>query len=121
MAHKEESDSDKMEIEEAKHAAQIGNEDVPGPATPDRGSDDETASEDEVSDSGRGDGSSETLKSTSTVAQPASGPATSSGGLPPPRALPFGRASTRNKGPGGKPLPPPPVDDDDDETDDEEL
>ncbi|KAG9201855.1 hypothetical protein G6514_005272 [Epicoccum nigrum] len=121
VAQKEESDSDQMEIEEAMHEEQTGNEDVPGPATPDRGSDDETASEGEASDSGPGDGSSETLKSTSTVAQPTSGPAASSGGLPPPRALPFGRASTRNKGPAGKPSPPPPIDDDDDETDDEEL
>ncbi|KAF3000857.1 hypothetical protein E8E13_007322 [Curvularia kusanoi] len=117
-AQREESDSDQMEIEEAKDEENTADADVPGPATPDRGSDDETASEGEASDSGLGGGSSETLKSTSTVARPTSEAATPSGGPPPLRALPFGRATTRNKAPARKPSPP---DDDDDETDDEEL
>lgn len=112
-----------MEIEEAKDEEQVASEDVLGPATPDRGSDDETASEDEASDSGPGGGSSETFKSTSTVAQPISEAAPSRGGPPPPRSLPFGRAGLRDQGQVKKPSSPLPADDDDDdgETDDEEL
>jgi hypothetical protein len=121
-AIQEDSDSDQMEIEEGKVEEQKDEEDVPGPATPDR-SDAETESEAEASDSGLRDGSPETLKSTSTVAQPTTEatPSQSSDGPPPPRNLPFGRAGTRSKGPVKRPLPPPPADDDDDETDDEEL
>lgn len=107
-----------MEIEEAKFEEQNDEEDAPGPATPDRGSDAET--EFEASDSGLRGGSYETLKSTSTVAQPTKEAAPSSDGPPPPRSLPFGRTGTRSKGPAKKPSPPPPADDDD-ETDDEEL
>jgi hypothetical protein len=108
-----------MEIEEAKIEEQNEEEeDAPGPATPDRGSDAET--EPEASDSGLRGGSFETLKSTSTVAQPTKEAAPSSDGPPPPRFLPFSRAGTRSKGPAKKPSPQPPVDDDD-ETDDEEL
>lgn len=110
-----------MEIEDSKIEEQNEDEDVPGPATPDR-SDAETVSEPEASDSGLRGESSETLKSTSTVAQPTkeAAPSQSSDGPPPPRNLPFGRAGTRSKGPVKKPSPPP-ADDDDDETDDEEL
>ena len=96
-------------------------EDFPSPATPDRGSDAETESEDEASDSGLRGGSSATLKSASTVAQSTKEAVPSNDGPPPPRSLPFGRAGTRSKGPVEKPPPPPPADDDDDETDDEEL
>ena len=111
-----------MEIEEAKVEEQNDNDDVPGPATPDR-SDAETESEAEAFDSGLRGGSSETLKSTSTVAQPTkeAAPSQSSDGPPPPRNLPFGRAGTRSKGPAKKLSSPPPADDDVDETDDEEL
>ncbi|KAL1655009.1 hypothetical protein SLS61_002317 [Didymella pomorum] len=121
-AIQEDSDSDQVEIEKTKAEEQNDDEDVPGPATPDR-SDAETESEAEASDSGLRGGSSETLKSTSTVAQPTkeAAPSQSSDGPPPPRNLPFGRAGTRSKGPPRKPSPPPPADDDDDETDDEEL
>ncbi|KAF3041542.1 hypothetical protein E8E12_006687 [Didymella heteroderae] len=116
------SDSDQREVHEAKIEEQNDDEDVPGPATPDR-SDAETESEAEASDSGLRDGSSETLKSTSTVAQPTkeAAPSQSSDGPPPPRNLPFGRVGTRSKGPAQKPLSPPIADDDDDETDEEEL
>lgn len=109
-----------MEIEEAKEVEQNDDEDVPSPATPDRGSDDETESEAEAFDGGIRGGSSETLKSTSTVAQPTKQVAPSSDGPPPLRSLPFGRAGTRSRGPAKKLSPPPPADDDD-ETDDEEL
>lgn len=109
-----------MEIEEAKVEEQNDDEDVPGPATPDR-SDAETESEAEASDSSLRGGSAETLKSSSTVAQPTKEAVSSFDGPPPPRALPFGRAGTRSKGPAWKPSPPPPTDDDEDETDDEEL
>ena len=121
-AIQEDSDSDQMEIEEAKVEEQNDNDDVPGPATPDR-SDAETESEAEAFDSGLRGGSSETLKSTSTVAQPTkeAAPSQSSDGPPPPRNLPFGRAGTRSKGPAKKLSSPPPADDDVDETDDEEL
>ncbi|KAJ4378934.1 hypothetical protein N0V86_005811 [Didymella sp. IMI 355093] len=117
----DDTDSDQMKIEEAKVEEQNNDEDVPGPATPDR-SDAETESEAEASDSGLRGGSSETLKSSSTVAQPTKEIALSqsSDGPPPPRNLPFGRPGTRSKGPAKKPSPPPPVEDDD-ETDDEEL
>ena len=110
-----------MEIEEAKAEEQNDDQDIPGPATPDRGSDTETESEDEASDSGPRGGSSETLQSTSTVTQPAKEAASSSDGPPPPRSLPFGRAGTRSEGLVNKPSPAPSADDDDDETDDEEL
>lgn len=118
----EAADSDQMEIEEAKAEEQNDDEDVPGPATPDR-SDTETELDAEASDSRLRDGSYETLKSTSTVAQPTkeAAPSQSSDGPPPPRNLPFGRVGTRSKGPAKKPSPPPPADDEDDETDDEEL
>lgn len=120
-AMQKDSDSDEAEIEEAKTGDQDNEEDVPGPATPDR-SDAETESEAEASDSGLRDGSAETLKSTSTVAQSTkeAAPAQSSDGPPPPRNLPFGRADTRSKGSAKKPSPLP-ANDDDEETDDEEL
>ncbi|KAF3045379.1 hypothetical protein E8E11_003638 [Didymella keratinophila] len=118
----EDSDSDQMEIEEAKVEEQNDDEDVPSPATPDR-SDAETESEGEASDSGLRGGSSETLMSNSTGAQPTEEavPLQSSDGPPPPRNLPFGRAGTRSKGLAKEPIPPPLADGDDDETDDEEL
>lgn len=121
MAKEQELDSDQMEVEEAKLEEQNDDEDVFGPATPDRGSDAETESEAEASDSGLRGGSSETLKSTSTVAQPTKEAAPSSDGPPPQRSLPFGRAGTRGRGLAKQPSLPPPANDDDDETDDEEL
>ncbi|KAF1363853.1 hypothetical protein EJ07DRAFT_151938 [Lizonia empirigonia] len=119
VAQEQDSDSDQMEIEEAKVEEQNDDEDVPGPATPDCGSEAETESEDEASDSGLTGGSIGPIKSNSTVTQPAKDAVPSSEGLPPPRALPFGKAGTRSKGPAKEPSPPPPADNDDDETDEE--
>jgi len=110
-----------MEIEEAKLEEQNDDEDIPGPATPDRGSDAETESDAEASDSGLKGGSSETLKSTSTVTRSTKEAASSGDGLPPQRSLPFGRAGTRSRVPAKKPTPPRPGNSDEDETDDEEL
>lgn len=108
-----------MEIEEAKVEEQNDDDDVPGPATPDRGSEAETESEDEASDSGLTGGSTGRIKSNSMVTQPAKDTIPSSEGPPPPRALPFGRAGTRSKGLAKEQSPPPPADNDDDETDEE--
>ncbi|KAJ8105309.1 hypothetical protein OPT61_g10256 [Boeremia exigua] len=119
-ALEQDSDSDQMEIEETKIEEQNDGEDAPSPATPDRVSEAETESDEEASDSGLRGGSSQTLKSTSTIEQPAK-KAASSEGPPPPRSLPFGRAGTRSKGPAKTSPAPPPAEDDDDETDDEEL
>lgn len=119
-ATQEDSDSDEVDIGEAKTGDQGNEEDVPSPATPDR-SDAETESEADASDSGLRDGSAETLKSASTVAQSTKevAPAQLSDGPPPPRNLPFGRADTRSKRSAKKQSPPPPANDDDDETDEE--
>ena len=116
----QEFDSDQMDIDDARTGEQDDAENVPGAATPDRGSDVETESEDEAPDSGLRGRLSETLRSASTVAQPTKEAKPSSDGPPPPRSLPFGRARTRRKGLEKKPLAPP-ADDDDDETDNEEL
>lgn len=120
VTQEQESDNDQMEIDEAKLEEQNDEDDVPSPATPDRGSDAETESEDETSDNGLRNGPSGIPKSNPRVTQPAKEDASSSDGPPPPRSLPFGRAGIQSKGPAKKPSPPPPADDDD-ETDDEEL
>ncbi|KAJ4362595.1 hypothetical protein N0V95_001400 [Ascochyta clinopodiicola] len=121
-AREQDSDSDQMEMEEAKIEEQAGDDDVLGPATPDRGSDAETESEDDASDSGLKSGASVAPKSTSTVARSTKEAAPSKDGPPPPRALPFGRAGTRSQGPAKMAQPPPPpADDDDDDDDDEET
>jgi hypothetical protein len=86
-------------------------------ATPDRESDDETESEDEVGGNVRRDMSSETARSTSAVARATKEEAPASNGPPPIRSLPFGRAVTRGMAPKKQPSPPA----DDDETEDEEL
>ncbi|KAF2855352.1 hypothetical protein T440DRAFT_210047 [Plenodomus tracheiphilus IPT5] len=118
---KPESDSDQMEIDQAKEQEQ-DDEEVPPPTTPDR-SDDETESEGEVSAPPRTrEKSSETVQS-SSVAQTKkdagdAGDAAESGGVPPPRSLPFGRPSTRSRDVAKKAASP--VDDDDDGTTDEE-
>ncbi|KAH6642528.1 hypothetical protein C7974DRAFT_430962 [Boeremia exigua] len=123
VAVQQDSDSDQNQIKADEAGSEEPDEDdgTTGRATPDHGSDTETESEVEASDSGREGGSPETLKSTSTAAQPTNESDPSSNGPPPPRSLPFGRAGTRSKGLVKKPSPPPPADDDDDETDDEEL
>ncbi|KAF9701205.1 hypothetical protein EKO04_000134 [Ascochyta lentis] len=121
VVHEQDSDSDQMEIEEAKTEEQHDDEDVSRPATPDRGSDVETESEDDASDSGL----RVTAESTSTVAQPTGEAAPLRDGPPPPRALPFGRAGTRSQGLAKRAPAPLPTsdddDDDDDETEEEEL
>jgi hypothetical protein len=105
-----------MEIDQAKAEEQEDGE-APEPVTPDR-SDDETDAEDAASVPQRRGGSSDTVRSAS-VAQDAEPEATESKGVPPPRALPFGRPATRSRDAEKKPSPP--LADDDDETDDEEL
>ena len=119
-SQEQESDSDQMEVDEARTGEQDDAENIPGAVTPDRGSDIETESEGETPDSGPGGGLSETLKFTPTVAQLTKESKSSSDGPPPPRSLPFGRARTRSRGLENKPLAPT-ADDDDDETEDEEL
>ncbi|CAN9365258.1 unnamed protein product [Alternaria alternata] len=108
-----ESDSDQMEIDQAK-AEEQSNDEMPEPMTPEQ-SDNETDVEDEPAPSAT-ETSSQTLRSTS-VAQSSKSEATESKGVPPPRALPFVKRTgmpTRSRDVTA-------ADDDDDETDDEEL
>ncbi|KAB2105252.1 hypothetical protein AG0111_0g7098 [Alternaria gaisen] len=108
-----ESDSDQMEIDEAK-AEEQSNDEMPEPMTPEQ-SDNETDVEDEPAPTAT-TRSSQTLRSTS-VAQTSTSEATESKGVPPPRALPFVKRTgmpTRSRRVTA-------ADDDDDETDDEEL
>ncbi|KAJ4369578.1 hypothetical protein N0V83_005340 [Neocucurbitaria cava] len=113
------SDSDQMEIDQAKTEEQDDDE-VPEPTTPDR-SDDETDAEDEDVALPTRAKSSETARP-SSVAKGSDDEAVVSEGVPPPRLLPFGRPATRSKDAEKKPATPGgDDDDDDDETDDEEL
>ncbi|CAI9631345.1 unnamed protein product [Alternaria burnsii] len=108
-----ESDSDQMEIDQAK-AEEQSNDEMPEPMTPEQ-SDNETDVEDEPASTATAR-LSQTLRSTS-VAQSSNSEATESKGVPPPRALPFVKRMgmpTRSRGVTA-------ADDDDDETDDEEL
>jgi hypothetical protein len=107
------SDSDQMEIDQAKTEEQDDDE-APEPVTPEQ-SDDETDEEDEPAPQTRAR-SSETLRSTSAVAQ---GEATGKKGVPPPRALPFSKLPDRRKEVGKS--APVAADDEHDETEDEEL
>ncbi|KAF2878362.1 hypothetical protein BDV95DRAFT_19977 [Massariosphaeria phaeospora] len=118
------SDSDQMEIDQAK-AEEQDEDSVPGAATPDRTSDDETEDDDEIVRSGSvlsapqlREKSSDVRERNSTVAQPEDAAANGESDAPPPkRGLPFGRPSTRNR-PAQK-EPSPPLADDGDETEDE--
>ncbi|KAI5378291.1 hypothetical protein J4E82_002987 [Alternaria postmessia] len=107
------SDSDQMEIDQAK-AEEQSNDEMPEPMTPEQ-SDNETDVEDEPAPTATAR-SSQTLRSTS-VAHSSKSEATESKGVPPPRALPFVKRTgmpTRSRDVTA-------ADDDDDETDDEEL
>ncbi|KAF1945292.1 hypothetical protein EJ02DRAFT_369615 [Clathrospora elynae] len=113
------SDSDQMEIDQPKTAEQ-DEEEVPEPGTPDQ-PDDETDGEDEVSAPRTRARSSETLRPDSAVAQRSKGKATESKGMPPRRALPFGKPPDRRKDAEKKASLPAADEDDDEETEDEEL
>lgn len=108
-----ESDSDQMEIDQAKEE-EPEDEEVPA-ATPDH-SEGETSGDEAAAPPVRAK-SSETLRSTSVTR--ASKESESDGRPPPKRDLPFGKQAIRTKQPEDQ--PPPPADDEDDDTDDEEL
>jgi hypothetical protein len=109
------SDSDQMDIDEAKAEEQDSDEATA--ATP-NASDDET-DEDESAAPPVQEESSETLRA-SSVAQVSKEDPLSEGHPPPKRELPFGRPSTRSKQPAKQPSPPS-DDDDDEDSGDEEL
>jgi hypothetical protein len=104
------SDSDQMEIDQAKTEEQDDDE-APEPVTPEQ-SDNETDEEDEPAPQTRARSS----EPTSAVAQ---GEAMGKKGVPPPRALPFSKLPDRRKEVGKS--APVAADDEDDETEDEEL
>ncbi|KAF1835204.1 hypothetical protein BDW02DRAFT_548617 [Decorospora gaudefroyi] len=109
-------DSDQMEIDQAKTEEQDEDE-VPDPVTPDQ-SEDETEEEDEPAPQTRAR-SSETLRSSSTVAQASQSKATESKKVPPPRTLPFNKLADSRKGGEKKELAPAMDDEEDDETEEE--
>lgn len=112
------SDSDQMEIDQAKMEEQDDDE-APEPGTPDR-SDDETEADEEedVVPPKTRDRPSELTKAGSGGN---SRDEAESEGVPPPRSLPFGRPATRSKDTGKKHSVSASAGDGDDETEDEEL
>ena len=115
------SDSDQMEMDQAKIEEQDGDE-APEPMTPEQ-SDAETDDQVDAAPPNRGP-SSETLRSSSGVAQGSKGEAIESKGVPPPRALPFANRMLTRRGKVAEPQPRPIAaesDNDNDETEDEEL
>jgi hypothetical protein len=115
LAPDSDSDSDQMEMVQAKTEEQ-NDEEIPEPATPDR-SDDETDDEGEQPPQTRAKSAETTM---SVQGSKGDNEESASKGVPPQRALPFGRRATRSKDVEKKPLPPA-ADDDNDETEDEEL
>jgi hypothetical protein len=111
---KPESDSDQMEIDQAKAEEQQDSDGAPA-ATPDP-SDDETDEEDVAIPPARAK-SSETLRA-SSVATAAKEEPRIDGKPPPKRELPFGRPATRSRQSEKQPEP---AADEDEDTDDEEL
>jgi hypothetical protein len=111
---KPESDSDQMEIDQAKEEEQQDSDEVPA-ATPDP-SDDDTDEEDSAVLPSRAK-SSETLRAGSMAKASKEEPQLD-GNPPPKRELPFGRRATRSRQPEKKPAP---AAEDDEDTEDEEL